>query len=611
MPDLRPRLLIVTDTDAPASQPGGPPFAVAGSFENLGHALGATYELRIVLRDEADELLRTGAYAGVLASPAEYLGSAAPSAGLTWVSVLNALGEGVCIASPEGELLWANAEFTSYSPRTQERIAAACRAAARAGAELPPGADAESLLRRKLDVPGEPDTKIYEVVVSPVASARTRAAPQRWIAVVRDVSAVRRTQQKMAAIDRAGSELVRIDADVVRKLVTTQRLRVLEQKIVKYAHDLLNFDHFAIRLLSEKSGKLELVMSHGLPPEAMEVELFARRDGNGISGYVAAMGRSYIAADTRTDARYVTGASHARSSLTVPLRLNDKIIGVFNVESTRVAAFDEEDREFLEMFSNHVALALHILDLLVVERCMTGQAVTGTFEGELNEPLEDIKSIAARLKDAMAKGALDASTLKQVERILQDVDAIKRRVKDAAAGPGAILGSEKALSDAALDPAIAGRRVLLADDDPRIRQTVRQLLTALGAEVVACENGGEALTALSGIGGVTGPVASSAQPGQERSTDPEPDSTRVPGRFDLVISDIQMPDKTGYQIFEAARKVQPDLPVILMTGFGYDPHHSIVRASEEGLQCVLFKPFQAESLIQEVHKAMAKPRPMA
>jgi DNA-binding NtrC family response regulator len=43
-----------------------------------------------------------------------------------------------------------------------------------------------------------------------------------------------------------------------------------------------------------------------------------------------------------------------------------------------------------------------------------------------------------------------------------------------------------------------------------------------------------------------------------------------------------------------------------MTGFGYDPHHSIVRASQEGLQCVLFKPFQAERLIEEVHKALSK-----
>jgi FixJ family two-component response regulator len=41
-----------------------------------------------------------------------------------------------------------------------------------------------------------------------------------------------------------------------------------------------------------------------------------------------------------------------------------------------------------------------------------------------------------------------------------------------------------------------------------------------------------------------------------------------------------------------------------MTGFGYDPHHSIVRSSQEGLHCFLFKPFQAQQLLEEVEKAL-------
>ena len=44
-----------------------------------------------------------------------------------------------------------------------------------------------------------------------------------------------------------------------------------------------------------------------------------------------------------------------------------------------------------------------------------------------------------------------------------------------------------------------------------------------------------------------------------------------------------MPDKTGYDVFAAARRKSPTVPVILMTGFGYDPNHCIVRASQEGL----------------------------
>ena len=78
--------------------------------------------------------------------------------------------------------------------------------------------------------------------------------------------------------------------------------------------------------------------------------------------------------------------------------------------------------------------------------------------------------------------------------------------------------------------------------------------------------------------------------------------------FDLIVSDIQMPDRNGYEVFAAARKHCPGVPVILMTGFGYDPHHSIVRASQEGLQGVLFKPFEIELLLNQVRDALTNPK---
>ena len=47
--------------------------------------------------------------------------------------------------------------------------------------------------------------------------------------------------------------------------------------------------------------------------------------------------------------------------------------------------------------------------------------------------------------------------------------------------------------------------------------------------------------------------------------------------------------------------------MILMTGFGYDPNHSIVRASQEGMQSVLFKPFKTDQLVEAVTAALTNP----
>jgi CheY-like chemotaxis protein len=282
------------------------------------------------------------------------------------------------------------------------------------------------------------------------------------------------------------------------------------------------------------------------------------------------------------DPRYVRGIANARSSLTVPLRLHDKVIGAFNVESEKVNAFTEEDRQFAEMVANHVALALHILDLLVVERRSAGEAVTGSVEGELSEPLNDILHEIEELNEETGQ---DAQRDRHIERIRSDVEAIRRRVREAAQGPQHILGAEKALSDVAIDPELVGKRVLVADDESKMRQTIREILRARGCVVVVCENGQQAIEALEAVAA-----------GNSKA-------------FDLLVSDIRMPDRNGYEVFAAGKRTTSNLPTILMTGFGYDPHHSIVRASQEGLQAVLFKPFQAERLIEEVKKALATVHP--
>jgi CheY-like chemotaxis protein len=81
-----------------------------------------------------------------------------------------------------------------------------------------------------------------------------------------------------------------------------------------------------------------------------------------------------------------------------------------------------------------------------------------------------------------------------------------------------------------------------------------------------------------------------------------PDASR--GGFDLVLSDIKMPIKSGYEVFAAAKAANPDTPVILTTGFGYDPNHCIVRARREGLSAVLFKPFKVDQLLLEIRSAL-------
>src|SRR5258708_10219617 len=95
--------------------------------------------------------------------------------------------------------------------------------------------------------------------------------------------------------------------------------------------------------------------------EAAQRVLYAQPTGNGVTGLVAATGKSYLCSDTAEDPHYLVGAAGARRSLTVPLIYQEQVIGTFNVESPRVDAFGEDDVQFTEIFSRELANPLHTL----------------------------------------------------------------------------------------------------------------------------------------------------------------------------------------------------------------------------------------------------------
>ena len=130
------------------------------------------------------------------------------------------------------------------------------------------------------------------------------------------------------------------------------------------------------------------------------------------------------------------------------------------------------------------------------------------------------------------------------------------------------------IKEAKEDKRLKGRKILVIDDEPMIRQTIGDLLRRFGCSVDGVAEGNKAVEKIN------------------------------KHNYDLILSDIKMPGKNGYEIFAAAKDKNPDLPVILMTGFGYDPHHSIVRARKEGLAAVLFKPFKVDQLLGEIRKAI-------
>ena len=520
--------------------------------------------------DEAIEALRRDQFSAIFSDSADFLPLERALVSQQANLVLNTIGEGVCIVDGEGRCNWMNKKMQAWPARVHEKIRRTCQDAFQLfSKQISPQTPGEAPVfsRAKRYSLNIDDHQFMEMIASPVINPGGQVV--QVVAVVWDATGTRRLQQKIDAIDKAGRELVKLEADALSKMNVGQRLKLLEDKIISFTRDLMHFDHFVIRLLDRKANKLEMVIANGLPSDAVNIELFAHPENNGISGYVAATGRSYICPDVERDPRYVSGLDQARSSLTVPLTLHDRVIGIFNIESRQRAAFNEDDRQFAEIFGRYVALALNILDLMVVERVSTSHKVADDVCTEVAGPLNDIASDTSALLDEYI-GHEDLR--KKLQQILSNVGSIRQCLRQAAEGPNTILGAGDVKGEH--DPVLSGAKILVADDEPNIRTTICDVLRKYKVDVTIASNGSEAIATL------------------ERQ------------QFDVVLSDIKMPDKTGYEVFAAAHRVNASTPVILMTGFGYDPNHSIVRASQEGLQAVLFKPFKVDVLLTEVRKAL-------
>jgi PAS domain S-box-containing protein len=410
----------------------------------------------------------------------------------------------------------------------------------------------------------------FEVHVEPVFE-KTSEFPNSLVVIVRDVSTEVLQRQKLNAIYQAGLELGDLSPQELLEMSVQERIELLKSKILHYTKDLLEFETVEIRLLDKRTKQLEPLLAVGMEPDAAGRILKAEPQGNGVTGFVAATGKSYLCEDTAIDPLYLPGAPNARSSLTVPLILHEEILGTFNVESPRPGAFDENDLQFLELFSREVAFALNTLELLVAEKLTTATESTALILREVANPVDEILNDAAWILERYI--GHEPNVCDRLQRILKHTRDIKQLIQKVGETI-APHGRRSSLPQRPERPKLRGKRILVVDEDDSVRRAAHELLGRFGCEVETAHNGEEAFLMVRSF------------------------------HYDAVIVDIRLPDMTGFECFYQLREIHEHLSIILMTGFGYDPTHSIVKARQHGLKSVLYKPFRLDQLLNEVEKAV-------
>ena len=129
-------------------------------------------------------------------------------------------------------------------------------------------------------------------------------------------------------------------------------------------------------------------------------------------------------------------------------------------------------------------------------------------------------------------------------------------------------------------PLLKNCRVLVADGDDVVRDAAHDLLEKHGCVVETAHTGGEAIHMV-------------------RHTANE-------DAYDVILADVRLSDMSGHELYLELKKLLDHVPLILMSGFGYDPGHSVVKARQAGLNtnAVLFKPFRLDALLETVENRL-------
>jgi CheY-like chemotaxis protein len=124
-------------------------------------------------------------------------------------------------------------------------------------------------------------------------------------------------------------------------------------------------------------------------------------------------------------------------------------------------------------------------------------------------------------------------------------------------------------------PAGSGETILVVDDEESLVHLAEEVLAGLGYEPVGCVGATQALKVF----------------------------RAAPERFDAVVSDAIMPDMPGTELLAQLRQLRPDLPAVLVSGYGGPDLQA--QAAAAGVQAILTKPLHATELAASLATILA------
>ncbi len=197
-----------------------------------------------------------------------------------------------------------------------------------------------------------------------------------------------REQQRASQLEAIGQ--------ISRKVAAILDLETLFADTVKLVQEAFGYYHVAIFTVDQARERLTFQASSN---PSVQTRGPALPWGQGIVGYVAMTGESVLANDVRRDPRYLADLTlpETRAEMSAPLRVEDRILGVLDVQCNRAGALTEVDHAALLTLADQIAIAVEDSNLYKEQQELawvsTAMLQVADAVGELSTPEEVLDTI--------------------------------------------------------------------------------------------------------------------------------------------------------------------------------------------------------------------------
>ncbi len=176
------------------------------------------------------------------------------------------------------------------------------------------------------------------------------------LSIARDITQRKRGEE---ALKRRAAQLTLL-SDVGRQIAAILGLEQVLDRAAQLVHD--NFGYHHVSLFVMDGERKELIMK-AIAGDFVKLFPIDHRvpSGQGMVGWVAEHGERLLADDVASEPHYINfypDLIPTRSELSVPIRIGDRTMGVLDVQSPEVNAFDENDVKVMEALADQIAVAM-------------------------------------------------------------------------------------------------------------------------------------------------------------------------------------------------------------------------------------------------------------